>query len=107
MQLAASARQDIISDGYIVLPSGHIDWAVSLDALRRGIEQLHAHGWPASFVFVYDEAWAMLHCVSALLRAGVRCAVLRALRPGLTAVLMTCQQPAVIAGVAHHQRQMV
>ncbi|WP_051609697.1 phytanoyl-CoA dioxygenase family protein [Terasakiella pusilla] len=32
-----------------------------IKALRTGIETLVAHGWPAAFIYVYDETWDLFH----------------------------------------------
>jgi hypothetical protein len=42
----------------------------SLTSLARGVEGLLRAGWPASFVLVYDEAWALIAALGALVEAA-------------------------------------
>ncbi|WP_167730514.1 phytanoyl-CoA dioxygenase family protein [Terasakiella sp. SH-1] len=46
-------------DGY--LHQGPVFASKSIQALRLGIENLVQHGWPAAFIYVYDEVWDLFH----------------------------------------------
>jgi len=43
-------------------------YAAAVSALAGAVETLVAHGWPASFVSVFDEAWEVAHMLSAVMR---------------------------------------
>lgn len=55
----------LLTEGYVhepdVLPRPVVD------RLFAGIKQLHAHGIPPVFVFVYDDAWALFDCLASFL----------------------------------------
>ncbi|MDV7339970.1 phytanoyl-CoA dioxygenase family protein [Terasakiella sp. A23] len=68
--LDLSERFDAISDtlhhdGYLhqspLLPEKDIK------ALRTGIENLVAEGWPAAFIYVYDDVWNLFHQLNGFL----------------------------------------
>ncbi|SCA57327.1 conserved hypothetical protein [Candidatus Terasakiella magnetica] len=46
-------------DGYLHQPPVFADQDIS--ALRLGIENLVEAGWPAAFIYVYDETWDLFH----------------------------------------------
>ena len=62
-QLRASMR----NHGYFALQPGELPWSVDLGALARGIELLHAAGWPPAFIMAYDEAWLVAAQMAPLL----------------------------------------
>ena len=54
---ASAARDELLHEGYVVLPS-----IVPTDACRalvRATEALEADGLPATFLYAYDDAWAL------------------------------------------------
>jgi hypothetical protein len=61
-------KQRISHDGYFKLPpSKELDWSANIADVAQGIAQLVERGLPASFVFVFDEPWEILHAVSGLM----------------------------------------
>ena len=62
-QLRASMRDH----GYFALQPEELPWSVDLGALARGIELLHAAGWPPAFIMAYDEAWLVAAQMAPLL----------------------------------------
>jgi len=45
--------------------ASEVTWSVSLPGLARAAATLLQHGWPASFLVVYDELWQLVHEASA------------------------------------------
>lgn len=46
------------------------DYRERIHDLALGVVRLMQHGWPASFIFIYDEAWALVAGASARLEAA-------------------------------------
>lgn len=42
-------------------------WDANLDALADAVVTLVRHGWPPSFIIMYDEVWAMVQQASLLM----------------------------------------
>ena len=61
-------RAQLISEGFFTLPPEALPWVCSLAAMRKGVRRLTKRGWPASLLLVYDEAWAMAHQISVIMR---------------------------------------
>jgi hypothetical protein len=55
----AEVRARLLAEGFASLDPNQIAWRVPAAALAEGILQLKEHGWPASMIGIYDEAWAM------------------------------------------------
>jgi len=55
----ADVRDRLIEEGYAALPPSSLRWRVPVAALREGILALERHGWPATFIIMFDEAWVM------------------------------------------------
>ena len=66
-EIVSRCRRQLLEDGFFTLPPDALDWAVSLKAMRIGVRRLIKHGWPASMLLVYDEAWAIAHQLSLLM----------------------------------------
>ena len=68
----ASLRQRMVADGYFTVPSSQLgsDQEALAAKLARAITALTSAGWPATFVFVFDEAWAMVARLERLMRAA-------------------------------------
>ncbi|GBG31989.1 Hypothetical Protein FCC1311_082142 [Hondaea fermentalgiana] len=49
---------------------GEDDYLERIHALALGVVRLMQHGWPASFIFIYDEAWILVAGASARLEAA-------------------------------------
>jgi hypothetical protein len=61
-------KQRLAHDGYFKrAPSEELDWSVSISDLALGVEQLVECGLPASFIFIFDEPWVLMHQASQLL----------------------------------------
>jgi hypothetical protein len=58
-------RQRLRKDGYFDLQLPEL--AEVVGPLRRGVVQLHQHGWPATFISIFDEAWEITGRVKALI----------------------------------------
>ena len=55
-------RERMTRDGYFNLPPSTTAWsAEGLHSLARAVIRLEELGWPASFLLMYDEAWALVH----------------------------------------------
>jgi len=59
----ADRRTDFTRDGFFAVqpeaPSA--EYVALVDKLKRGVDALVAQGWPATFIFVYDEAWSVVN----------------------------------------------
>lgn len=68
----AVAQKRIVAEGYCQLAPGKViplkDPHHLVENLRRGIESLKSEGWPASFIFLYDEAWVLAGRMANLMR---------------------------------------
>jgi hypothetical protein len=58
----------LIANGYARLPDVALP---HLDALCGAIDALRAHGLPAQFVLVFDEAWEIIDRVESFVRAAL------------------------------------
>jgi hypothetical protein len=67
----AVLSQRLCDEGYFVLSRPTLDAKLDYDKLigllREGIEKLHRMGWPATMIYLYDEAWCLGHSISNLL----------------------------------------
>lgn len=64
----AALRAELATEGVFNLASADLPWSVSLGAVVRGIEALHAAGWPPAFILAYEEPWRMALQLSPLLQ---------------------------------------
>ena len=71
MQAASHASEALLEDGYCLLHAAQLPWVPPLAQLRNGIEALKAAGWHASFIFMFDEAWALMHAARHMMQQGV------------------------------------
>ena len=62
-------RAQLLRDGFFTLHPKELPWAPSLRAMRIGVRRLLRRGWPASMLLIFDEAWAMAHQLSTIMRA--------------------------------------
>ena len=65
--LVAQAGRQIREDGYLRVPD--LALGDELARLRDGIARVTAQGWPAVFVFLYDEPWLLFASMRPLLSA--------------------------------------
>lgn len=64
-------RARLVDDGYLTTASSaELAAAVSLKAVRQGMQQLVAAGWPATLILLYDEAWVIAHHYGSLVSAA-------------------------------------
>lgn len=61
-------RKELAHSGFFHFDAGASDAAIA--RLAAGVAQLLLHGWPASFIFVYDEAWAVIRDTAGSLEAA-------------------------------------
>jgi hypothetical protein len=73
-------KNSFVQDGFFQVGREEVSgaqpvWHDRIKALAQGVEQLIAHGWPATFIYVFDEAWAVVDDMTALLgtRSFVGC----------------------------------
>ena len=66
--LGGGPRAGLLGGGFACLAPGELAPAAAVAALARGVEALEAEGWPATFILVFDEAWALLERAAALVR---------------------------------------
>ena len=72
----AALRKQLIEDGFFTLnPHELVTSPRDVSALCAGAERLNAHGWPATMLLMYDEAWSLARRVDALMRAVSGCAL--------------------------------
>jgi len=65
-----AVQREFVEEGFFQV-SGEAEsaaYADAVDRLRRGVEALHAAGWPANFIFAYDEAWDVIRAHTRRLR---------------------------------------
>jgi len=55
----AEVRARLLEEGFAALRPSSVRWSVDVAALVEGVTALQRHGWPASFITVFDETWAM------------------------------------------------
>ncbi|CAE8630733.1 unnamed protein product [Polarella glacialis] len=58
-QDCAEVRRRLVEEGFAALEPAQLRWSVDVHALARGVVTLQEHGWAATFICLYDEAWAM------------------------------------------------
>jgi hypothetical protein len=56
---ARAVRRRLISEGYAHLSPAALSWSTDVAALAEGVRCLARHGWPATALAVYDEAWVL------------------------------------------------
>lgn len=82
-----------------------VPWQVPLAALRSAIERLQRAGWHPAFIFMYDEAWALMRNVQQVMQEGAVAAFLR-----ICLLLVFCvsvsADPSRPIAVAQHGRQV-
>jgi hypothetical protein len=61
-------KQRLDEDGYYQVDASALDLSVNHTKLAQGVMALEAHGWPATFIIMYDEAWTIAHEVEQLVR---------------------------------------
>eukprot|EP00933_Yihiella_yeosuensis_P028133 TRINITY_DN21938_c0_g1_i1.p1 TRINITY_DN21938_c0_g1~~TRINITY_DN21938_c0_g1_i1.p1 ORF type:complete len:471 (-),score=110.53 TRINITY_DN21938_c0_g1_i1:183-1595(-) len=54
-----TVEQRLVEEGFAYLPTEDVQWSIDVRAMARGILTLEEHGWPPTFIAMYDEAWAM------------------------------------------------
>ena len=69
LQATRAAAAAVLEDGFAVLHNT-VQWQAPLAALRAAIERLQDAGWHPAFVFMYDEAWALMHNVQKVMHDG-------------------------------------
>ena len=69
-QVCKDAKANVHQNGFSLIDAEHFKWQPSLDVLRRAAVTLMQHGWHASFLLMYDEAWALLENVRSTMVAG-------------------------------------
>jgi len=52
-------RRRLLDEGFAALHSEELRWSVDVKSLSEGILALERHGWPPTFIAIFDEAWAM------------------------------------------------
>ena len=64
-----------MEEGFAALEPSELRWAVPVERLAQGVYDLERHGWPPTFIALYDEAWAMARDASEVMRlaTGNRC----------------------------------
>ena len=65
-EMAAKHKSSLAENGFFKW-KGAVSEA-QVNALRRGVELLISHGWPPSFIYMYDEAWEIVEQLSEVLR---------------------------------------
>ncbi|CAE7674475.1 unnamed protein product [Symbiodinium sp. CCMP2456] len=61
-------RARILEEGFAALSPAQLSWTAPVGRLAQGVLQLEQHGWPATFIALYDEAWAMARDAGAVMR---------------------------------------
>ena len=54
-----AVRSRLIAEGYAHLLPNDVRWSTPVDGLAEGARCLARHGWPATALSVYDEAWSL------------------------------------------------
>eukprot|EP00041_Stephanoeca_diplocostata_P030577 m.929546 g.929546 ORF g.929546 m.929546 type:complete len:328 (+) comp23781_c0_seq42:237-1220(+) len=68
-ELIDEYRNRMLVDGYFNISAGtHLPWSVNIEHIASGIKTLAEHGWPPSFILMYDEPWVLTHQVQELVR---------------------------------------
>ncbi len=61
-------KQRLDDDGYYQVDAPALNLSGNHTKLAQGVVALEAHGWPATFIIMYDEAWTIAHEVEHLVR---------------------------------------
>ncbi|GLC45737.1 hypothetical protein PLESTB_000504000 [Pleodorina starrii] len=62
-------QQQINDEGVFQLCQSETQWPIDIHRLARNMVTLMQHGWPATFLLMFDEVWALIHRASALMAA--------------------------------------
>ncbi|KAG2440535.1 hypothetical protein HYH02_010413 [Chlamydomonas schloesseri] len=66
-ELVKDAREQVLSEGVVQLHPSDLQWGVDVHVLARSMVALMQAGWPASFLIMYDEVWALVQQASSLM----------------------------------------
>ena len=66
--VCGKVRERILEEGFAALQPSELRWAVPVERLAQGVYDLERHGWPPTFIALYDEAWAMARDASEVMR---------------------------------------
>eukprot|EP00854_Cymbomonas_tetramitiformis_P013619 gene13619-16100_t len=71
----AELKKCMLKEGYFQVCSQDFDVRELASKLARGVKALRGHGWPPTFIAIYDEAWEMVRQLSPLMLAvtGNKC----------------------------------
>mmetsp|Transcript_73180 Transcript_73180/g.210150 ORF Transcript_73180/g.210150 Transcript_73180/m.210150 type:complete len:482 (-) Transcript_73180:27-1472(-) len=61
-------RQRLLDEGFAALPAASLRWSIDVASLADAAQCLERHGWPPTFLAMYDEAWAMALDASAIMQ---------------------------------------
>eukprot|EP00439_Symbiodinium_sp_Y106_P087445 s228_g54.t1 len=64
----ASCLSPPVQVRFAALSPAQLSWTAPVGRLALGVLQLEQHGWPATFIALYDEAWAMARDAGAVMR---------------------------------------
>ena len=67
-KVCGKVKQRLLEEGFACLEPQQLRWVVPVERLAQGVYDLEKHGWPPSFISLYDEAWAMARPLGAHLR---------------------------------------
>ena len=67
--VTAALKAEFIQNGFFQ-PQETLNEAGTCRKLAAGVRRLLLHGWPASFIFIYDEAWAVVEKMQPTLHAA-------------------------------------
>lgn len=73
-EVCADLKGRMGTDGYFTVERDSVSEKLAM-ALADGVRQLHAQGWPATFIMLFDEAWELVNKFSPLMEAvtGNKC----------------------------------
>ncbi|KAG2440534.1 hypothetical protein HYH02_010412 [Chlamydomonas schloesseri] len=66
-ELVKDAKEQVLSEGVVQLHPSDLQWGVDVHVLARSMVALMQAGWPASFLIMYDEVWALVQQASSLM----------------------------------------
>jgi len=66
---AAALRAQVVSEGFAHASAAVLPWAGDSAGIAAAAVTLLQHGWPPSFVLVYDQTWALSRQASSLISA--------------------------------------
>ena len=64
---SSTLKQEFIKNGFFRLEQSIVNAPDTCAKMAQGISRLILHGWPASFIFMYDEPWAVIAKMQATL----------------------------------------